>query len=180
MPDSPAGATELLETRLTRIELRLRRLRILSGLLLLLAATAAWAAIRGPGTDLILSQIILEDEAGRQRGVISVTGGAPALAFFDSTGQLRGTLGLTQEGRPSLVFLDSRGGALLSLTERSAGGSILQLSTPGTPSRVTLRSGTGGPAHIVLSGPDSVTLTLQPGSASGLAGNPRARDHRAP
>jgi hypothetical protein len=180
MSESPAVAAETLETRLTLIELRLRRLRILSGLLLLLAASAAWAAIRGPGKDVILSQIILEDEAGRQRGVISVTGGAPALAFFDSTGQLRGTLGLTQEGRPSLVFLDSRGGALLSLTERSAGGSILQLSTPGTPSRVTLRSGTGDPSHIVLSGPDSVTLTLQPGSSSGLVGNPREGDPRVP
>ncbi len=161
MPDSAPPAAERLEARLTRIELRLRRLRVLSMLLMLLAASAAYAAMAGPGTDLVVSRIILEDEMGRQRGLLTVTGGAPAIAFYDSTGQLRGDFGLAQDGRPSMVLLDSTGRSTYSLTERSAGGIVLRLSTPGTDSRVMLRSGAGDAAQVVLSGADSAALTLQ-------------------
>ncbi len=162
MPDSSAGAAKTLETRLTLIECRLRRLRILSLLLLVLAATAAWAAITGPGKELLVSRIILEDDAGRPRGTFSVTGGAPALTFYDSTGQLRGDLGLTQDGRPSMILLDADGRPTYSLTERGAGGLTLLLSAPGTGSRVMIRSGADDVTQIVLSGPDSTSLTLQP------------------
>lgn len=163
MPDSPAVAPGLLESRLALIELRLRRLRILSGLLLLLAGAAAWAAISGPGESLIVSRLILEDEAGRQRGVISATGGAPALAFYDSTGQLRGDVGLTQDGRPAMILLDASGRPIYSLTERASGGLTVLLSTPGTGSRVMLRSGTGQETELSLTGSDSAMVSLRPG-----------------
>lgn len=175
MPDSALPADEPLEARLTRIELRLRRLRVLSMLLLLLAASAAYAAIVGPGKDLIVSSIILEDETGRQRGVISVTGGAPSLAFYDSTGQLRGDFGLTQAGRPGMVLRSAAGRTTFSMTERSVGGFIVQLRTPGTDARVMLRSGAGDATQVVLSGADSSALTLQLDSIPALLRDAQGR-----
>ena len=65
--------------------------------------------VSGFGKSVCAQEYMLHDEQGRTLAVLSATQGKPALAFYNSKGQIRAWFTLTVEERPDIRFFDDSG-----------------------------------------------------------------------
>lgn len=102
-----------LQSRLARLELQNKQLRL--AVVLLALASLGWGAWQWKSTrradsfaPVITQDLILIDETGNQRAVLSADGSRTALQLRDSLGRVRAELDVTPLG-PGLTLKDSTG-----------------------------------------------------------------------
>lgn len=112
-----------LASRLTAIELRMTRLRMIALLSFAVAAVALGWGLLARADRITEGQMwIAKDEAGVIRGMFGVSADGVGLTMYDSTGQMRLDVGLAQGGSPGIILLSKHGEpvATLNMTEGTA------------------------------------------------------------
>ena len=109
-----------LASRLTAIELRMSRLRLITLLSFAVAAAALGWGLMARADRIVEGQMwIARDAAGVVRGMFGVSADGVGLTMYDSTGQMRLDVGLAQGGSPGIIMLSKHGEpvATLNMTE---------------------------------------------------------------
>ena len=106
---SQAPTLHCLIQRVERVEKQNRSLRITGLAILLMGFTTLLMGQAAPENEAIeVEEIILRDESGHVRVLMSAVRGEPRLSFFDTNEQSRAVLTLVDE-EPRLLLLDAQG-----------------------------------------------------------------------
>ncbi|MBX3145622.1 MAG: hypothetical protein KF785_02535 [Gemmatimonadales bacterium] len=128
-----------LSSRLAVLETRISRLRVVAMLSFGVAATAVGLTLRGQSDTIVEGRLWLaKDDQGRTRAMFGVTNDGVALTMYDSTGQMRLDVGLTQHGAPGLVMLTNRGEPALTLNLSEGSGPTVRMIDPAAQTRLEL------------------------------------------
>lgn len=103
---------EIIEARLAHLEKRYRRLRafvLILALMGLIVAVGEWRRSRRPPDPpgiLVARRVVLLDESGSERLVLSADGAGPGVSLRDAAGRERASLDLRAPG-PGLTYYDA-------------------------------------------------------------------------
>ncbi len=142
---------DLVSTRLAVLETRLGRLRIVAMLSFGVAAGALGVALLRTADPITEGRLWLAKDAdGRTRAMFGVTNDGVALTLYDSTGQMRLDVGLSQAGVPGLIMLTNRGEPALTLNLSDEAGPTVRMVNSAENSRLDIAPRPGG---AIQSGP---------------------------
>ncbi|MHB1327262.1 MAG: hypothetical protein ACYC2K_03595 [Gemmatimonadales bacterium] len=140
---------DLLSTRLAVIEKRLARLRIVAMLSFGVAAGALAFALLRTADPIAEGRLWLaKDAEGRTRAMFGVTNDGVALTMYDSTGQMRLDVGLSQAGVPGMIMLTSRGEPALTLNLPEGTGPTVRMINAAENTRVEIAPRPSGAVQI--------------------------------
>lgn len=130
---------DVLTTRLAVLETRLSRLRVVALLAFGVAVAALGYALLAQSPAITEGRLWLaKDAEGRTRAMFGVTNDGVALTMYDSTGQMRLDVGLTQSGVPGLVMLTNRGEPALTLNLSEGTGPTVRMTNSAENARIEI------------------------------------------
>jgi len=159
-----------LAARLTAAERSLRRQRLLGIAALFVASTVLLMGSGPTATPLTATELRLVDDAGRLRGLFSVTKqGLASLALLDENGKPRTTLTCAGDGTSTLAYLTDDGASRMLLAQGKAGDGSLVFTDENKQKRVMLTGVTPGLLMRDAEGQNRVVIGVSKNGGGTLA-----------
>jgi hypothetical protein len=158
MTEPPESAS--VDSRLSALEQRLARVRLLAWLgFLVAAASIAGAWYAESKADVSVGRLwIAKDSQGRLRAMFGVSNDGVGLTMYDSVGRMRLDLGIAPGEVPGLMMVSSRGEPVATLNLIDGRVPMLRLNNPAETTRVELAPRSRGDALVVKPPPTPDTV----------------------